>query len=44
MDELAFTGLDYTDLLLMDEAERRKVLEDTDLAPDDSIDKMAKRG
>lgn len=35
MDELAFAVLDYTGLLLIDEAERRKVLEDTDLAPDD---------
>ena len=36
MDELA-VGLSYNDLLLMDEDERREVLEDVGLDPDDYI-------
>lgn len=35
MDKLAFAGLDYTDLLLMDESERQEALEDAGFAPDD---------
>jgi len=37
MDELAAVGLSYNDLLLMDEDERREVLEDVGLDPDDYI-------
>ena len=35
--ELAAVGLSYNDLLLMDEDERREVLEDVGLDPDDYI-------
>lgn len=34
-DELEAAGLDYMDLSLMDEDERREVLEDAGLDPDD---------
>lgn len=34
-DELEAVGLSYTNLLLMDEDERREVLEDAGLSPDD---------
>ena len=43
MDELAFTGLDYTDLLLMDGAERRKVLEDACRFVNDELQRRKRR-